>query len=144
MKRLLITALILMPLTLSARHSILSPNVKSLEVIVNDDFTSLPVLQSKRDVLYISFDELSHNYHRYVYRLEPCNPDWTPTEGLFESDWLRGFNGQPIEDYDNSINTNVLYTHYQLTIPNDQMRLKMSGNYRLHVLLEEDDEEKET
>ena len=138
MKRLLIAALMMLPLTALAHHSILSPNVKSLEVIMNDDFTSLPVLQSGQDILYIGFDELSHNYHRYVYRLEPCNPDWTPVEGLFDSDWLEGFNSQPIEDYQNSLNTNVLYTHYQFQIPNEQTRVKLSGNYRLYI--EDEDE----
>ena len=73
---------------MSAWHSIKTENIKSLQVITNDDFEALPVLQLQgQDVLSISFDELSHNYHRYVYHVEPCNPDWTPVEGLFESDW---------------------------------------------------------
>ena len=80
-----------------AWHQVLSPDIKGLQVVKNDDFEDLPVLQlGSRDILTIGFDELSHNYHRYIYRLEPCNPDWTPAEGLFESDWLRGFNGMPI------------------------------------------------
>ena len=125
---------------LFAKHQILAPNVKSLQVILNDDFTALPVLTMETDdVLSISFDELSHNYHRFIYRLEPCNPDWTPTEGLFDSDWLEGFNDQPIEDYENSLNTNVLYTHYQMQLPNEQTRPKMSGNYRLYIIDEDDD-----
>ena len=139
MKRLLIAALIMLPMTALASHHILSPSVKSLQVIVNDDWTALPVLQlGSRDVLTIGFDELSHNYHRYVYRLEPCNPDWTPCDDIFESDWLVGFNSQPIEDYENSLNTNVLYTHYQFQIPNEQTSLKLSGNYRLYI--EDEDE----
>jgi hypothetical protein len=126
----------------SAWHSILKDNVKSLEVMVNHDFMALPVMQLRsRDVLTISFDELSHNYHRFVYHLEPCNPDWTPVEGLFESDWLEGFNDQPIDNYENSLNTNVLYTHYQLQLPNAQTRLRMSGNYRLYILDEDDGNE---
>lgn len=89
------------------------------------------------DVLSIGFDELSHTYHRYIYRLEHCEPDWTPSEGLFESDWLEGMNDNVIEDYQNSLNTTVLYTHYQLQIPNEHCRLKMSGNYRLTVIDED-------
>ena len=118
-----------------AWHRILKDNIKSLEVLLNDDFMALPVMQlHSNDRLYVSFDELSHNYHRFVYHIEPCNPDWTPTEGLFDSDWLEGFNDVPIDDYGNSLNTNVLYTHYQLQLPNDQTRLKMSGNYHIHIL----------
>ena len=98
-----------------------------------------------RSVVYdsqIGFDELSHNFHRYIYRLEHCEADWSPSEDLFESDWLEGFNGNTIEDYENSLNTTILYTHYWLQIPNDRCRLKMSGNYRLHIC-DEDDGDKE-
>ena len=52
---------------------------------------------------------------------------------------MEGFNGNPIEDYENSLNTTVLYTHYRLIIPNERCRVKMSGNYRLHVYDEDDD-----
>lgn len=145
MKRLSIIILILcvcclMPTgTCMARHQILAPNFKSLQVIVNNDWTALPVMTlNSDDVVDISFDELSHNYHRLICHIEPCNPDWTPCEGLFESDWLEGFNDRPIEDYQNSLNTTVLYTHYKLRLPNEDTRLKMSGNYRLHIIDEDD------
>ena len=122
------------PMPSQAWHRVLSPDIKGLQVVRNSDFEDLPVLRlGSSDVLTIGFDELSHNYHRYTYRLEPCNPDWTPAEGLFESDWLHGFNGQPIDDYDNSVNTVTLYTHYRLLFPNDNCRPRQSGNYRLHI-----------
>ena len=141
-KKTILALLLLAPLTTGAWHSIKMPNIKSLQVIMNNDFEALPVLQLKgQDVLHISFDELSHNYHRYVYHVEPCNPDWTPTEGLFESDWLEGLNDQPIEDYDNSVNTTVLYTHYSFQFPNEHTNLRMSGNYRLHVIDDDTQEE---
>ena len=141
-KKTILALLLLLPLPMSAWHSIKTENIKSLQVITNDDFEALPVLQLKgQDVLSISFDELSHNYHRYVYHVEPCNPDWTPVEGLFESDWLEGLNDQPIEDYENSINTTVLYTHYAFQFPNEHTNLRMSGNYRLHI--QDDDTQEE-
>ena len=125
-----------------AWHQVLSPTVKGLQVVKNNDFEDLPVLElGSGDVLTIGFDELSHNYHRYTYRLEPCNPDWTPTEGLFESDWLHGFNGLPIEDYENSVNTSTLYTHYQLRFPNSNCRPRLSGNYRLYVTDDDTDDD---
>lgn len=128
-------------LSSQARHQILTPNIKTLQVVVGQQWTSnMPVMQlHSTDILHISFDELSHNYHRFAVHVEPCNPDWTPCEGLFESDWLEGFNDLTIEDYENSVNTTVLYTHYQYQLPNDQMRLKLSGNYRIHIIDEDDD-----
>ncbi len=125
-----------------AGNRIFVPNVKSLTSVVNGDWLNRPVMElNSSDQLRIGFDELSHNYHRFVYRLEHCEWDWTPSEGLFESDWLEGFNNNPIDDYRNSLNTTVLYTHYELTIPNDKCRLKMSGNYRLTVYDEDNADE---
>ena len=134
-------ALLLPATAVFAGHRLLAPNFKSLQVVLNDDWRALPVMKlGSDDVLHIGFDELSHNVHRLVYHLEPCNPDWTPCEGLFESDWLEGFNDRPIEDYEKSLNTTVLYTHYSMQLPNDDTRLRMSGNYRLHIIDEDDDD----
>lgn len=132
---------LLWPLSLIASHRILHPQIKSLQAVVNQDFMSPPVLRlGTDDILHIAFDELSHDYHRYTYTLERCEADWTPAQGIFESDWLEGFNAIVIDDHEPSINTIVPYTHYQLQIPNDQCRLKMSGNYRLYII---DDEQQE-
>ena len=92
----------------------------------------------KHQHLNIEFDEMSHDYHRLIYRIEHCNADWTPTEGLFESDYLAGFNDQPIEDYENSFNTTQLYTHCRLTLPNSDTRMLLSGNYRVTIFDGED------
>ena len=127
----------------SAGNRIFVPHVRSLTSVVNGDWLNRPVMElGSGDQLKIGFDELSHTYHRFVYHLEHCEWDWTPSQGLFESDWLQGFNDNPIEDYRNSINTTVLYTHYQFTIPNDRCRIKMSGNYRLTVYDEDQVDEK--
>lgn len=125
------------------QHRVYSPQIASLEVSVNDQWQSLPVMHlGTDDRLHIGFDELSHVYHRYTYRITHCEADWTTSEGLFESDYISGFNGDNvIEDCEESINTNQLYTHYRLQIPNDRISLKMSGNYRLDII---DDESEET
>ena len=125
---------LLLPTITSAENRTYKPEVKSLQAVVNQDWLSPAVMRLKGDdVLNIGFDELSHDYHRYVYRLERCEADWTTSEELFESDWLEGFNHNVIDDYVRSINTTVPYTHYSLQIPNDKCRLKQSGNYRLHI-----------
>ena len=88
-----------------ARNVILEPNIKSLVTMVNNDWLSMPVMRlHTNDVSSISFDELSHEYHRYTYRIEHCETDWSPSNSLFESDWLEGFNGNPIDDYELSSN----------------------------------------
>ena len=141
-KSLIILFLQLLACYAHAGNCIYVDRVRSLTSIVNGDWMNRPVMElGSGDRMLIGFDELSHDYHRFVYRLEHCEADWTPSDDLFESEWLEGFNGNPIEDYVNSINTTVLYTHYQLAIPNEQCRLKMSGNYRLTVYDEGEDNE---
>jgi len=128
---------------LQAGNKIYSERFKSLTSVVNNDWKNRPVMTlGTADVLHIGFDELSHNYHRLTYHLDHCEADWTTSEEVFESDWLTGFNDNQIEDYQNSINTTVLYTHYELKIPNERCHLKMSGNYRLTVYDEDEDNEK--
>ena len=115
-----------------------SRQIKTLQVVVNNDWLSPPVMTlGGDDVLNISFDELSHEYRRFTYHIDHCEKDWSVSQEIFESDFLNGFNDNPIEDYQNSLNTTVLYTHYTLRLPNDKCSLKMSGNYRLTVLDED-------
>lgn len=145
MKRFLCLLLILAlltPLMTVARTIIHQPQLKSLQVVVNDQWLSPAVMRlGSSDVLNIAFDELSHDYHRYIYKVEHCEADWSPSQSLFESDWLEGFNGNPIDAYEPSVNTTVPYTHYAFSIPNEQMRLKMSGNYRIHIYDDTDDQQ---
>ena len=143
MKQLFLSlAALLLTTVASAENRTYRPEVKSLQAVVNQDWLSPTVMRlNGNDVLYIGFDELSHDYHRYVYRLEHCEADWTTSEELFESDWLEGFNNNVIEHYERSINTTVPYTHYQLQIPNDRCRLRLSGNYRLHIAEDGEDED---
>ena len=85
--------LMLMALPMTAANRILSPRFKTLTSTVNGDWLNHPVMQlNSNDVMTIGFDELSHNYHRLCYRIEHCEYDWTPSESLFDSDWLEGFN----------------------------------------------------
>ena len=141
MRKLFILLTILTIQTVQARSVVSDARVKTLQVVVNDDWLSPPVMKLAGDVVTISFDELSHDYHRYLYRVERCEYDWTPSDDVFESDWLDGFNDNPIEDYEHSLNTTVLYTHYRFRIPNDRCRLRMSGNYRVHIVDEADGRE---
>ncbi len=117
------------------RHEVFDPQIHTLQVVANEDPLLPPIVNlGGRNHIEISFDEFTHEYHRYIYKVEHCNADWTPSTEIFESDYLEGFNGMPLEDYEKSFNTTVLYTHYSLRIPNEDLALKLSGNYRSAVL----------
>ena len=119
------------------------PMIHTLQTIVNDDWLRDDVITlDTEDWVTISFDHFTHDYHRFIYKIVHCNADWTPSE-LFEVDYMDGFNGQPIEDYENSLNTTMLYTHYRLDLPNDEVQFKVSGNYRVEIYLDEDEDKNE-
>ncbi len=123
------------------RHEIYSDRIASLTVTAGTDWLNPPVISLDASTpIVIAFDDLTHDYHRYSYRLDHCEADWTVSEGLFQSDYCEGFTqGNTIDDYEQSEGTYQLYTHYTLELPNDECRMKMSGNYKLTVLDEYDD-----
>ena len=139
-KLLLLTAFLSLSSIVAAQFSrSLSANIASLQMVLNDDWSKPAVLTlGSDDELFFSFDELSHKYKRFTYRLTHCNSDWTPSE-LHQIDYLDGFNDRPIDDWENSVNTTQLYTHYTFALPNDDVRLKASGNYKLEIIDDDSD-----
>lgn len=122
--------------TVNAQNNVIkSDNIASLQIIAGNNWLSLPIIKlNGTDQINVSFDDLNHQYHRYAYKLEHCEADWAVSDGLFESDYCEGFaDGNTIEDVEESINTNTLYTHYKFSIPNERCKPKISGNYRLAV-----------
>lgn len=106
---------------------------RSPQIVLNDEWDAPAVMRmGGDDVLTFSFDEMSHVYHRYTCKITHRNADWTES-GLSEMEFLDGFNGFPVEWCENSENTTVLYTRYEFTLPNDNVSLKCSGNYRVEV-----------
>lgn len=137
----IIIAFLLSLCAFAQRNEIYSPRIASLQVVAGDDWLSPPVINlTGESPIHISFDDLTHDYHRYSYQIQHCEADWSPSTGIFASDYIEGFSeGNTIDDYIESLNTNVLYTHYSLQIPNDRCKLKMSGNYTVTVYDEDDD-----
>lgn len=140
---LILLSLILVKNVSAQRNEIYDRGIASLQVVAGQQWLSLPIIKlgshGPNERINISFDDLTHTYHRYVYRIEHCEADWTVSDQLFSSDYIEGFqDGNTIDDIVESINTNTLYTHYSLQIPNEQCSLKMSGNYKLTVYDEND------
>ena len=110
-----------------------SDMLNTLRTISNGDWERIPMITLGSDeTIEFSFDEMSHEYHRFTYHIAHCDAQWKPSN-LIESEYMEGFNDQPIEDWENSLNTTFDYTHYTLTLPNNDVTLKLSGNYRLSI-----------
>lgn len=110
-----------------------SEQINTPRIIVDGDWERTPIVDMTADeTIEFSFDEMSHRYHRFTYYIQHCNAQWELSD-ILESDYLDGFNDQPIDDWQNSMNTTFDYTHYRLVIPNNEVRLKISGNYRVSI-----------
>ncbi len=114
--------------------AVLKPNVHTLRMRYLDSETlQRPFLQlGGEEVLEISFDELSHTTHNYTYTVLHLNANYTPSD-LQSFEYLSGFTTADITDYDYSLNTQQLYTHYRFTFPNDDMKPLVSGNYAIKI-----------
>lgn len=117
-----------------------APHIKTLQLKVDGDASRLPVIAlGGSEQLEVSFDDLTHEYVRYTYKIEHCDPEGNPTDGLFASDYVSALNDEEvIDDYEPSLNTTVLYTHYRFTLPNSHVRPLLSGNYRLTISREDE------
>ena len=92
------------------------------------------------DALRVNFDLMDYDAHYLRYSVQHCNADWQPSQ-LVESEYVDGFNYADITDYAQSNGTFANYYNYNFTIPNPDMRLKVSGNYVVRVY-EQDDPDK--
>lgn len=107
--------------------------IKTLLVHPVNNWNASPVINLKgEEKIQISFDELSHDYKRYGYRVIHCDRNWKKSN-LNPLEYMDGFSENDIEVYGTSANTLTDYTHYSLTIPNKEVTLKLSGNYVIEV-----------
>ncbi|MFC4723416.1 DUF5103 domain-containing protein [Geojedonia litorea] len=106
--------------------------IKTITFKGNTPESQLPILRLG-EPLVLEFDALNGNEDDFYYVIEHYNFDWTPSQ-LVKSEYLQGFDNQRIRDYQNSFNTYQIYSHYNLTIPNEQTRgLTKSGNYLISI-----------
>lgn len=82
--------------------------------------------------IYLEFDDILANEQDYYYKITHCDYDWNKSS-LLKSQYLDGVDNQRITNYENSYTTLETYSNYQLTLPNDNVRLKVSGNYLIEI-----------
>jgi hypothetical protein len=108
-------------------------SIRTLQVLPNGEQLELPVIElASADEIVISFDELSYEASNFYYKIVHCDAYWNESD-LASMEYLDGFDGGVIDTYDYSVNTTVNYIHYKIVFPNDDVQLKLSGNYAVKI-----------
>ncbi|MDR1499407.1 MAG: DUF5103 domain-containing protein [Tannerellaceae bacterium] len=120
-----------------SRTAVHSSIIKTLKVTVaGEPLSGHPFIAldgGKR--IEITFDALEQSFSRLAYTVEHCDAYWNPSR-LSTVEYLDGFQGLTLNDFANSTATTTRYTNYRLTLPNDEVSLKLSGNYAVSIYRE--------
>ena len=124
----------LFPITLFSQVEEIAPPdfIKTIVFTGETPESQLPILKFG-DPIILEFDALNGDEEDFYYKIKHYNFDWTPSS-LAISEYMNGYDNNRIRNYENSFNTYQIYSHYNLSIPNERTRgLKVSGNYMIEI-----------
>lgn len=114
-------------------NSVFREEIKSVRMYREGFELSNPVMELNEQArLILSFDDLSEDIKNYYYTVLHCDADWNESF-LSQNEYIEGFPDNPIDDYARSFNTTFSYVNYNLALPNNRVRFRLSGNYILLV-----------
>jgi hypothetical protein len=114
-------------------NKVYMPFIKTVQCYNAQKEQSPPVISLKAaEQLFFSFDDLQGGSKNYWYAIEHCTADWRPSN-ISTLDFVASFAEDRITEYSYSSRTLQAYTNYSLTLPNEQVKIKTSGNYVLKV-----------
>lgn len=90
--------------------------------------------------LELSFDILGAQNEYFQYTIVHCDAQWNPTR-LNQNEYLRGLTFDNVNDFRFSTNTYVKYVHYSISLPNENIKPLIAGNYLIKVYRNFDEED---
>ncbi|MBI3141194.1 MAG: DUF5103 domain-containing protein [Bacteroidetes bacterium] len=135
-------AILAFPLAIKANpieNKIFKENIRTVEFKGADEKMVYPVLRlGTAQSLWLTFDDLDGGLKDYQYTLIHCGFDWAPSN-LMQNEYLSGVFSDYILANETSFNTYVTYTHYEVQLPSDMMKPRISGNYIVKVYEDSDE-----
>ena len=105
----------------------------------SDSVFSMPIIPLNSSVVMVlGFDDINSEIKDFTYTVQHCDKNWEPTD-ISVLEYIDGFEEEKIENSEFSLGTLTSYVHYSMTIPNNEMKLKLSGNYLLKIYEDEDE-----
>jgi hypothetical protein len=109
-----------------------NPFIKTV-IFSGGSFNSQFPIINMNESLFLSFDDVSGDENFYYYKIIHCDFDWNRSK-LLKSEYLEGNDDNLIEDIQSSYGTLQRYTNYKLSLPNNDVSFKISGNFILEIL----------
>ncbi len=92
---------------------------------------NLPILPLRGGTLTLEFDLMEPSGRPLSAYFYHADRSWR--RDLSPSEYLESFQRDDLLDYQPSIATEIRYTHYNYTFPNNDIRFLLSGNYVLRI-----------
>ncbi|MEO8588884.1 MAG: DUF5103 domain-containing protein [Flavobacteriales bacterium] len=126
--------------TLAEDHTY-SPTVHTVQLFKEGFEMAPPVIQlGSAEAVVLRFDDLQPNVENLSYTLVHCDAHWQPSD-LMQGQYLEGAYNDFVPSGRQSFNTLQPFIEYEVRLPNDIMRISMSGNYLIKVYRDSDQED---
>lgn len=132
MKRFLIFFLITLPSFFLAQNDL--DLIRSVQLHPTGNEIGYPILslQQQKNPLRLKFDYIGDDAPYFTYKIEHYSANWEKSP-LSPLQYIKGFSSGDISDFEFSLNTRTLYTHYEFEFPNTNLKFLVSGNYKLLI-----------
>ena len=104
--------------------------IKSIQLL--DANNNEKLIFNDFEFITVIFDELNEKSRSFYYEIEHYDFKWELSD-IRKSEFLEGFDDIRITNYTKSYNTLRPYIHYRFKIPNKNLSLTKSGNYKIIV-----------